>query len=307
MRHATVALLTILLAVAPAIGRAQVTSESRQQAVLVTGASSGIGRKITERLAANGYFVYAGARKQADLDALDALDNVQGIRLDVTRQDEIDAAVATVTKAGRGLYGLVNNAGIATLGTLLGMPASELDTVMAVNVKGPFLVTRAFAPLILESRGRIVNIGSISGILSEPEAGAYQMTKHAIETFSETLSKELSSSGVQVILVEPGSYKSEIFKNQVERAGFGQAEAAQWETLQEPDAVAEATERALFEPTPKRRYMVVPGQAQADITIKAQLLQLVQLNEDQPYTYDRAALIRMLDEALKQARPHGAH
>ncbi len=303
MRHIIFALLTILLAVMPDISRAQDTTKPRQHAVLVTGASSGIGLKITERLARNGYFVYAGARKQADLDALDAIDNVQGIRLDVTKQDEIDAAVATVTKAGRGLYGLVNNAGIATLGPLISMPKAEFDRVMAVNADGPFLVTRAFAPLILASKGRIVNIGSISGILNDPDAGAYQMTKHAIETFTDTLAQELAPSGVKVSVVEPGSFKSEIFKNMVERASSGQKEAAEWETLQEPDAVAEATEQALFSLNPKRRYMVVPNQEQAEITINAQLLQLVQLNEDQPYTYDRKALIRMLDEALKQARP----
>ena len=84
--------------------------------MLVTGASTGIGRKITEHLAAKGYFVYAGARKQADLDALNAIKNVQAVKLDVTRQEDIDAAVDTITKAGRGLYGLVNNAGIATRG-----------------------------------------------------------------------------------------------------------------------------------------------------------------------------------------------
>jgi NAD(P)-dependent dehydrogenase (short-subunit alcohol dehydrogenase family) len=307
MRHIIFALLTILLAVMPDISRAQDTTKPRQHAVLVTGASSGIGLKITERLARNGYFVYAGARKQADLDALDAIDNVQGIRLDVTKQDEIDAAVATVTKAGRGLYGLVNNAGIATLGPLISMPKAEFDRVMAVNADGPFLVTRAFAPLILASKGRIVNIGSISGILNDPDAGAYQMTKHAIETFTDTLAQELAPSGVKVSVVEPGGFKSEIYKNLVERANIGQKEAAQWETLPEPDAVAEATEQALFAPNPKRRYMVVPNQEQAEMTINAQLLQLVQLNEDQPYTYDRTTLIRMLDEALKQVRPHTGH
>src|SRR5687767_3929566 len=89
----------------------EASSAETTQAVLVTGASTGIGRKITEHLAAKGYFVYAGARKQADLEALNALENVQALRLDVTKQEDIDAALATVTKGGRGLHGLVNNAG----------------------------------------------------------------------------------------------------------------------------------------------------------------------------------------------------
>lgn len=307
MRNVTVALLTILLAVVPAVGRAQDTTKPKQHAVLVTGASTGIGRMITERLAAHGYFVYAGARKQTDLDALDAIDNVQGIRLDVTKQDEIDAAVATVTKAGRGLYGLVNNAGIVTSGPLVSMPKAEFDRVMAVNVEGPFLVTRAFAPMVLASKGRIVNIGSISGIISGPEYGAYEMTKHAIESFTDALAAELAPSGVTVSVVEPGGFKTDIYKNLVKRAGFGQADAAEWETLEAPDAVAKATEQALFAANPKRRYMVVPNQEQAAYTINAQLQQLVQLNEDQPYTYDRKALIKMLDEALKQTRPRTSY
>ena len=91
----------------------------KQKAVLVTGASTGIGRNIAERLASEGYFVYAGARKEKDLQELDAIENIQSIRLDVTIQEEIDAAVETVTKAGRGLYGVVNNAGVAVVGPMI--------------------------------------------------------------------------------------------------------------------------------------------------------------------------------------------
>ena len=92
---------------------------AKQKAVLVTGASTGIGRNIPERLASEGYFVYAGARKEKDLEALNQIENVQSIRLDVTVQEEIDAAVATVTDAGRGLYGVVNNAGVAVIGPMI--------------------------------------------------------------------------------------------------------------------------------------------------------------------------------------------
>src|SRR5262245_15815430 len=100
---------------------------TRQKAVLVTGASTGLGRTITERLASRGYFVYAGARKEADLRALDRLANVKALRLDVTSHDDIAAAVETVKKAGRGLDGLVNNAGIGTLDTIVGGSEEEFD------------------------------------------------------------------------------------------------------------------------------------------------------------------------------------
>lgn len=293
----------MLLAALPTSGNAADSIDRNQKAILVTGASTGIGRKITERLAANGYFVYAGARKEADLQALGAMQNVQAVRLDVTNPQDIDAAVATVTKAGRGLYGLVNNAGVVTTGPLIDTKPEEFDLMMQVNAYGPYRVTRAFAPLIVAHRGRIINIGSISGILNDPDAGAYQMSKHAVEAFSATLAQEMAPSGVQVSIVEPGSYKSDIFKNEAERSGTGKQYVDEWAKLKEPDEVAAAVEAALFEPKPKLRYMVVPVQEQAEITIKAQFEQLVQLNEGQRYTYDREALIKMLDESLAGSRP----
>ena len=290
----------MLLAALPIGGNAGNSPDHNQKAILVTGASTGIGRRITERLAADGYFVYAGARKEADLQALGAIQNVQAVRLDVTEPEDIDAAVETVTKAGRGLDGLVNNAGVLTVGPLIDTKPEEFDLVMKVNAYGPYRMTKAFAPLIVAHRGRIINIGSISGILNETDGGAYQMSKHALETFSVTLAQELAPSGVQVSIIEPGSYKSEIFKNAVKRGGqYGH----EWTKLKEPDEVATAVESALFEPKPKRRYMVVPNQGQAEDTIKAQIEQLVQLNEGQRYTYDRPTLIKMLDAALVGARP----
>src|SRR3974390_482581 len=152
---------------------AQAPPPNGQKAVLVTGASTGIGRNITERLAAHGYFVYAGARKEADLKALSAIKNVQGVRLDVTNAQDIDAAVVTITKAGRGLYGLVNHAGAAPLGTGGDMRPEEFDLVMAVNVYGPYRITKAFEPLVIAANGRITTIGSISGVLANGQLTAY--------------------------------------------------------------------------------------------------------------------------------------
>lgn len=294
----------MLLAALPVVGNAVTTPDQKQKAILVTGASTGIGRKITERLAAHGYFVYAGARKEADLRALAAIPNVRAVRLDVTKPEDIDAAVELVSKGGRGLYGLVNNAGIYTEAPVIDTSPEEFDLVMKVNLYGPYRVTRAFAPLVKASNGRIVNIGSISGILNETGSGAYQMSKHAIETFSATMAQELAPAGVLVSIVEPGSYKSEIVRNTMTRSGtLNQKDVDDWAKLKEPDEVAAAVESALSETKPKLRYMVVPDAEQAQDTIKAQIEQLVQLNEGQPYTYDRAALIKMLDTALVGARP----
>jgi NAD(P)-dependent dehydrogenase (short-subunit alcohol dehydrogenase family) len=272
------------------------------KAVLVTGASTGIGRKITEHLAGKGYFVYAGARKQADLDALGAIKNVQAVRLDVTQQKDIDAAVKTITQAGRGLHALVNNAGIATLGSTAETSMEEFDLLMGVNVYGPFRMTKAFTPLITASKGRIVNIGSISGVLAGRDLSAYSMSKHAIEAFTDSLAAQLAPAGVMVSVIEPGNYDSDIGKSASKRSGK-ENRFTDRSRYKKPDEVAAATELALFEETPKRRYMVVPEQREAEITIRKQIEQLVQLNEGHPYTYDRDALVRMLDEALVQSRP----
>lgn len=306
-------LLTTILALlgVAAFSRAQSAESPPPKAVLVTGASTGIGHKITERLAADGYFVYASARKPEDLKALGAMKNVQALRLDVTRPEDIAAAVETISKAGRGLYGLVNNAGIATVGSFADMSFEEYELVMNVNAAGPIRMIRAFEPLIIAQKGRIVNIGSISGILARPNLGAYAMSKHAIEALTDSLAGQLSEAGVRVSVVEPGNYNSEIGKSALARMGAdspavratGFTTRAVRTEYKEPDEVAAAVEQALFEAEPKRRYMVVPNQDEAELTIRKQIEQLVQLNEGQPYSYDRTALVRMLDEALAKARP----
>jgi NAD(P)-dependent dehydrogenase (short-subunit alcohol dehydrogenase family) len=268
--------------------------------VLVTGASTGIGRNLTEKLAAAGYFVYAGARKDADLAALNAIKNVQAIRLDVTKQEDIDAAVATITKAGRGLYGLVNNAGVASPGLMADASMQEIDLQIQVNLYGPVRMVKAFLPLLLDSKGRVTNIGSISGVLASKDLNTYAMTKHAMEAFTDSLATELAPQGVIVNIVEPGNFNSEIGASATKRTGK-ETRFTDRKKYKQPDEVSAAIELALFEATPKRRYMVTPDQREAEITIRKQIEQLVQLNERQPYAYDRDALVKMLDEALKPA------
>ena len=270
-----------------------------QKAVLVTGASTGIGRKVTEQLASEGYFVYAGARKDKDLAELDAIENVQALRLDVTKPDEIAAAVKTITEAKRGLYGLVNNAGVAVSGPMMQSKEDDLHYVMDVNVYGPYRVTKAFAPLIIDAKGRITTISSISGILSSPTLGIYSMSKHAIEAFGDSLAGELAPLGVQVSLIEPGNFNSEIGATAAARAGVS-SPGADRSRYPEPDAVAKAVQHALFDANPKRRYMVVPAQGEAEWTIKKAIEELVQLNQGHEHSYDRDALVEMLDAALAE-------
>jgi NAD(P)-dependent dehydrogenase (short-subunit alcohol dehydrogenase family) len=277
------------------------------RAVLVTGASSGIGRKLTQWLAANEYFVYAGARKTSDLEALGKIENVQAIRLDVTRQEDIDSARATIESAGRGLYGLINNAGVGTEGPFLTSSFAEFDLAMKVNAYGPWCVTKAFAPLIIGERGRIVTTSSISGILAPATLSTYAMSKHAVEGLTDSLAAELGPLGVHVCVIEPGTYNTPILENAAARLGPQYTPSVDTSLLPQPDDVAAAFLLALSEPNPKRRYMVVPAEEQARWTIQKQIRQLVELNEHHAYAYDRATLIRMLDEALARAsRPSAA-
>ena len=288
-----------------------------RKAVLVTGASSGIGRNMAERLAKEGYFVYAGARKQADIDELSAIDNIMGVRLDVNVQEEIDAAVELISSEGRGLYGLVNNAGVGVLGPLIEIDEDDLWFQMNVNVFGPYRVTKAFAPLLIESKGRITTTGSISGILSGFMFGPYSMSKHAVEAFTDSLALEMQKFGVEVSVIEPGNYRSDIvdtllarmdergrsvqsslYRDEYERMLERFTEDYDQLYVKEPDEVSAALIDFLGDDRPKRRYMVVPGPRGAEATIRKAIEEMVQLNQRQAYTYSRDELVVMLDEAL---------
>jgi len=293
-----------------------IAEDAEQKAVLVTGASSGIGLRITEVLSANGYVVYAGARKDADLKRLEAMDNVESVRLDVTIQDEIDAAVKVITDKGRGLYGLVNNAGIAIIGPVIEVPVDEVKWQFDVNVYGPYRVTQAFSPLLIESKGRITTTGSISGILSGPMFGPYSMSKHAIESYTDTLAVEMKRFDVKVSVIEPGSFESKIgksIKKRLENNKYWTENTQYKDELEamsarvggdrvgkDPKEVADAVLHFMSSDSPKHRYMVTPNAGQASFTIQQAMREMLQLNHDQAYTLSREQLVEMLDQGLTE-------
>ena len=287
-----------------------------QKAIVVTGASSGIGRKVTERLAANGFFVYAGARAQKDLDELSAIKNVQGVRLDVTSAADIAAAVALVGKAGRGLFGVVNNAGVVVVAPMIEVEEKDLDFIFQVNMYGPYRITKAFAPMLLESKGRVVNISSLNGIVASPMIGAYSMSKHAVEAYGDALAGELGRFGVRVSLIEPGNYGTEIGRNLLARMDTAVVKGSRFETQLRstinsmrqfennppPDDVADAVLDAFTNENPKMRYLVVPVANQGAIAIRKLMDEIVQLNSDHKFSYSRDTLVKMLDDALARSK-----
>ena len=311
-----VLVLCALTPVSPAV--ADESHGTSQKAILVTGFNSGIGRKITETLASEGHFVYAGARKQRDIDELNQIENVLAVRLDVTVQEEIDAAVNLIESEGRGLHGIVNNAGVLVTGPLIEIDESEIDFIFNVNVYGPYRVTKAFAPILIASEGRITNISSISGVLSGPLYGAYSMSKHAIEAYTDSLARELDAFDVRVSAIEPGNYQSNISQNRCDRllaSGYDpttsrfedlvngivdHCKAGAFYEAPEPDAVADAVLHAMFDKHPKEHYLVVPNREEARITIGKAIEELVSLNSNHPFSFGREELVDMLDNVINE-------
>ena len=298
----------------------QTVVAEHHQSVLITGASTGIGRNLAETLAVDGYHVYAGARKDKDLAELEAIDNITAVQLDVTKQDQVDAVAKMIREKGTGLYALVNNAGVGGGGEVVETPIEDQTFVYAVNVEGVYRTTKAFAPLVIESKGRIVTTGSIAGTISGfPGFSAYSGSKHWIEAYTDALAAEMEPLGVTVSVVEPGNYKSNIRRSSVSRE-LEQTKAAGGEVTEEmktayeataerelsykePDEVSEAFMHALFDDDPLRRYVVVPNAEEQEFTIRTKVNELVQLNEWGPYSYSRDQLIELLDEALSGDEP----
>jgi NAD(P)-dependent dehydrogenase (short-subunit alcohol dehydrogenase family) len=306
--------ITVLVLSTVFLVTSQPAAAEHHESILITGASTGIGRHLAETLAAKGYHVYAGARKDKDLAELDAIDNITAVRLDVTKQDQVDAVVELIREKGTGLYGLVNNAGVGGGDEVVDTPVEDQTFVYAVNVEGVYRTTKAFAPLVIESKGRIVTTGSIAGTLSWPGGSAYSGSKHWIEAFTDALAGEMEPLGVSVSVVEPGNYKSNIRRTSVSRdleklkAAGGEvtgemqqayeATAERELSYKEPDEVSEAFLHALFDDKPLLRYMVVPNAEEQGWTIRAKMNELVQLNQWGPYSYSREELIALLDEAM---------
>lgn len=188
--------------------------------VVVTGASTGIGAACALHLAALGFRVFAGIRKREDGEALRARapERLTPLILDVTDADSIAAAAGVLRdETGEiGLVGLVNNAGIVVPGPLEFLPIDKLRRQLEVNLIGQVAVTQAMLPLLRKAKGRIVNMGSISGLLAAPFTGPYAMSKFALEAYSDALRMELAPWGIRVSLIEPGSIKTPIWNKSKE-------------------------------------------------------------------------------------------
>ncbi len=253
--------------------------DSSRGAVLISGASTGIGRACAEHLDGLGFTVFAGVRKQSDADSLQGASpgRMQPLILDVTDGETIADAMRTVNQAcPSGLAGLVNNAGISVGGPLEFVAIEDWRRQLEVNFIGQVAVTQAALPALRKARGRIVNMTSIGGRLASPFLGPYNASKFALEAVTDALRLELRQFGIEVTAIEPGSVATPIWdkgRASAQQAtanmpaealslySAGMAAIAKFIDLGErsgvpPVEVARAVEHALTANRPKPRYVV---------------------------------------------------
>jgi NAD(P)-dependent dehydrogenase (short-subunit alcohol dehydrogenase family) len=252
----------------------------KSKAVLVTGASSGIGRECALRLASSGFRVFAGVRRNEDGERLraEASGSVIPVLLDVTDSSSIAKAAQNIS---RGLYkgslhGLVNNAGIAVAGPLEMLPLEALRRQLDVNVVGQIAVTQAFLPMLRAAHGRVIIMGSILGRVALPFVGAYSAAKFALEALAESLGMEVRPFGVSVSIIEPGNIATPIWTKSKSTAmdTAGDLNAGKWDLYRvaaesfqrytdhasangiSASRVAQVVEKALSVRRPRTRYTV---------------------------------------------------
>ena len=229
-------------------------TDARAPAVVITGASTGIGAACALDLDQRGLRVFAGVRSEADAERLrrEASGRLLPVHLDVTEPETVRAAAEQVAaEVGEtGLAGLVNNAGILVAAPLELVSLDRLRRQLEVNVIGVVAVTQAFLPLLRRARGRIVNLGSISGKVVAPYLGPYAASKFALEALTDALRVELGKWGISVSIIEPDNVATPIWKK-LQTAAEGQDADLPSETRQlyEQDLLAMRKAAYVFDKT----------------------------------------------------------
>jgi len=187
----------------------------KHSAVLVTGCDSGFGKATALRLSSKGITVFAACLGKQGVDALQSKSCIVPFQMDVTKNEMIEDGIKLIKKTleerGINLWALINNAGVMRLGCIDTIPLKDYELMTEVNFLGAIRVSRACLPLLRQSRGRIINISSVTGILATPYSCVYASTKWGIEGLSDSLRRELYPWGIQVIKVEPSIMKTPLW------------------------------------------------------------------------------------------------
>lgn len=217
--------------------------------VLITGCSSGIGRALADTYQQAGYEVWATARKPADVAALRAA-GFTAVQLDVNDSLEVDQLSARIKQHGKGLDVLINNAGYGAMGPVLDGGVEGLEQQFRTNVFSVVGVTRAVFEPLRRNRGLVITIGSVSGVLVTPFAGAYCASKAAVHALSDALRMELAPFGVRVLEVQPGAIDTHFAQNASAQAEQLIAQDSPWWPMR--DGIRARAKASQDHPTPVR-------------------------------------------------------
>jgi NAD(P)-dependent dehydrogenase (short-subunit alcohol dehydrogenase family) len=278
-------------------------AQRNSRPIFVTGASTGIGRATAVRLAGLGHPVFASARRPEDLEDLGRVGNITPVRLDVRDLDAVRDAVAAVRAAGRGLYALVNNAGVGGIGPIASFEDDEVLDLFEINVFGVFRMTREFLPEILASKGRVILIGSQAGSISMKYFGPYTMTKHALEAFTVALDGNSLELDRERFRRAPPPFDEEaraVLEHLVEDdTTFDPAEpeSASNRNPAPAEAVAETILELLDNPDPPLRRLF-GTRWEGNRVLSALVQKIADANRCPSLQYTREELLKRLDEAL---------
>ena len=245
--------------------------------VLVTGATTGIGAAIADVLARAGHRVWGTGRKVAT--APPQPEKPGTVALDVTQPDTVSQAIQTVIEAEGRLDAVVNNAGIGMMGAMGDTTEEELLTVYRTNVVGLHTVSRAAIPHLIASRGHLMHVGSVAGVVGLPFRGVYCSSKAAVELIAEAQSMELARHGVKVTVLRPGDFRTAINNNRLRVAhpnvvvnpGFEavcEAVNAEVAHAKDPEDMGRAVLKLLKQQKPPLFVTVAPPLQRLAITLK---------------------------------------
>jgi oxidoreductase, putative len=240
--------------------------------ILLTGASSGIGKDTAKYLAKEGYKVYAGARRVNEMEELKEF-GIVPLSLDVTKEDSIKDAIDTIIQEENRIDVLINNAGYGSYGAVEDVTIDEAKAQFEVNLFGLAKLTKEVLPYMRQQKsGRIINVASMGGRLVSFMGAWYHATKYAVEAFSDALRMEVGQFGIDVSIIEPGGIKTNFghiaadklensakggaYESSAKKAADGMRKQYSGNMMSNPVVVSKAISKAVNSRRPRPRYLI---------------------------------------------------